>query len=320
MGRWDYNKAIKRLLQSLLARFGYAIHTQAYIQELIQQSKRGPYPLWVPPGHFYSPLPDPDELRADEDRIFNPDPSLPALDLRLDAQRQWLERIADLYPSIPHYPEQKGRRYRYYAENNNFGMGDAITLHAMLRLIQPKRIIEIGSGFSSTLMLDTIDEFLPGPVELTCIDPYPERLHELLLPADAGRLRILPNRVQGVDPAFFQSLQSGDLLFVDSTHVSKTGSDVNHIYFEIFPRLSEGVYIHIHDIFYPFEYPRMWVYEGRAWNEAYLLRAFLMYNQSFQIEFFFTYLYQHFPEIFRERLPRSLESPGDNLWVRKVSG
>ena len=89
------------------------------------------------------------------------------------------------------------------------------------------------------------------------------------------RHRLVNVKLQDVDLKEFDKLKSGDVLFIDSTHVSKIGSDVNYLFFEILPRLHRGVYIHIHDIFYPFEYPKDWIDEGRAWNENYILRAFL---------------------------------------------
>ena len=81
--------------------------------------------------------------------------------------------------------------------------------------------------------------------------------------------------MQAVDLAVFDVLGPGDVLFIDSTHVARTGGDVVHDVFAILPRLAAGVRVHFHDVFYPFEYPAAWVFEGRAWNELYLLRALL---------------------------------------------
>ena len=115
---------------------------------------------------------------------------------------------------------------------------------------------------------------------------------------------------------FFEILQSGDILFIDSTHIAKTGSDVNHILFDILPILKSGVLIHFHDVSYPFEYPKEWVYMGRNWNENYFLRAFLMYNNNFEIILFSDYLHKHYIEAFKD-MPLSLKDPGMNLWLKK---
>lgn len=116
----------------------------------------------------------------------------------------------------------------------------------------------------------------------------------------------------------FESLQANDILFIDSTHVCKTYSDVNRIFFEILPHLSSGVHIHFHDIFYPFEYPRKWVYEGRAWNEAYLLRAFLQYNSAFQVVLMNTYMEHFFDTFFDQNMPLCMKAKGGSIWIQKV--
>src|SRR5690606_22964232 len=115
---------------------------------------------------------------------------------------------------------------------------------------------------------------------------------------------------------FFDRLEADDILFIDSTHVAKTGSDVNYILFEILPRLKSGVLIHFHDVFYPFEYPRDWVFAGRNWNEDYLLRAFLMYNPAFEIILFSHYLHKHHPDAFAA-IPLCYNNRGGNLWIVK---
>jgi hypothetical protein len=129
---------------------------------------------------------------------------------------------------------------------------------------------------------------------------------------------VLRKNLQEVDSAVFDELEANDILFVDSTHVSRVDSDVNHIFFRILPALQSGVRIHFHDIFYPFEYPLDWVYEGRAWNEAYLLRAFLQYNERFQVELFNTFIdCFHKEEYFRE-MPLVQKNTGGSIWLRKL--
>ena len=109
-----------------------------------------------------------------------------------------------------------------------------------------------------------------------------------------------------------------DILFIDSSHVTITGSDVNYLMFKILPLVNAGVHIHFHDIFYPFEYPPEFAFEGRAWNEAYLLRAFLSYNRAFEIRFFTTYLITYFRERFETEFPLFLHCTGGSIWLRKT--
>jgi predicted O-methyltransferase YrrM len=206
---------------------------------------------------------------------------------------------------------------RYKLENPNFKLGEAIILYSMIRYAQPKRIIEIGAGFSSAAMVDVNELFFNNEIEYTIIEPYPDLLHSLLRKDDISRIKILRRQLQVVEPENFELLEENDILFIDSSHVAKVGSDVNHIFFEILPRLKKGVFIHFHDIGYPFEYPKEWIYQGRAWNEAYLLRAFLQFNDELQILFFNSYLRHFHAELLREFMPLCVDNPGTSLWLLK---
>ena len=211
----------------------------------------------------------------------------------------------------------KREELRYYFENPAYSYSDAIFLHSMIRHVEPRRVIEIGSGFSSCVTLDTNELFFNGDIETTFIEPYPDLLLSLLKESDKENVCIISKRLQDVSLNVFEGLQADDILFVDSTHVSKINSDVNRIFFEILPALSSGVYVHFHDVFFPFEYPKEWIYLGRAWNEIYMLRAFLQYNSEFRIVLMNTFM-EHFHEaFFRERMPLCLKNPGGSIWIRK---
>ena len=185
----------------------------------------------------------------------------------------------------------------------------------MIRFAQPKRIIEIGSGFSSFVMLDTNELFFDGRIRLTFIEPHGDRLRSRLKGNDLGVAEIISRRVQDVELARFDELGAGDILFVDSSHVSKAGSDVNHILFEILPRLSQGVLVHFHDMFYPFEYPLDWFARGDFWNEDYILRAFLQYNSAFKIRIRNQFLGTFHPEKLGESMPLCMKNIGGSLWL-----
>jgi hypothetical protein len=183
---------------------------------------------------------------------------------------------------------------------------------------QPKRIVEVGSGFSSCVILDTAELFLDGKVECTFVEPYPERLLSLLRLEDRGRVQILVKRVQDVGLESFLALERNDILFIDSSHVAKIGNDVNYLLGEVLPRLRPGVYVHVHDIFYPFEYPESWIREGRSWNEAYILRAFLAFNLAFEIVLFNTFLERFHRGIFEREMPLCLRNEGGSIWLQRV--
>jgi methyltransferase family protein len=267
------------------------------------------------PGHYYSPIPSVEEVKRDEERIFSNPKMLPGVDLNVEGQIALLDRLERFYEPFP-FKNQKTAGLRFSLANRVFGGVDAVFLFAMLRHVRPSKVVEVGSGHSSCLMLDTNDLFLGGTTSFTFIDPNPEALRSLLAQGDEDRVQIIPARVQEIKLDTFATLNAGDILFIDSSHVCKVGSDVNHIFFEVLPSLKNGVYVHIHDIHYPFEYPREWVYAGRAWNEAYLLRAFLQYNNSFQIVLFNALVSRLCEERLRKQFPVTLDRTG-GIWLQK---
>src|SRR4051794_39261180 len=270
------------------------------------------------PGHFYSPIPSLDEVRAREAELFGPPPpSLPGIDLREHEQIALIKQLARFYDELP-FPRTQSAETRYWFENWAYSYADAIFLYSMLRHFKPRRVIEVGSGFSSAAMLDTAERWLPG-TSFTFIDPDTSTLDALLRPGDRDRVSIIRARLQDVPLTTFDALAANDILFIDSTHVSKTGSDVNRIVFDILPRLAPGIHVHFHDVFYPFEYPKEWVYEGRAWNEDYILRAFLEFNDAFDVVLFGTWLARFHRELLTELMPLTLENPGGSLWLMRRS-
>ena len=270
-----------------------------------------------PPGHFYSPVPALEELENDEERLFGP-PSrgLLGVDLNEEGQRRLFAEMTLHYAAQPFGPK-KQPDLRYFFENPNFGRGEAIILYCMMNLLKPRRMVEIGSGYSSCAILDINDRCLGGSLDLVLIEPYPDLLYSLMKPGDAERVQLFASRLQDIPDKIFEDLNQNDILFIDSSHVSKAGSDVNHLFFEVLPRLSSGVYVHIHDIYYPFEYPKKWIYEGRYWNEAYMLRAFLQNNVSFEISFFNSWwgMFEH--NLLARDMPLLADHQGSSLWLRK---
>lgn len=273
---------------------------------------------WVPPGHFYSPLVNVDEVRADADRLFASGlRDLPGVDLRVDAQMGLAKDLAKFYGEED-FPEKPRDGRRYCLDNEYFPYGDAFAYYALLRHVRPKRVIEIGAGWSSAVLLDTDERFLGNQIDCTFVEPYPERLQSLMTDADAARARLLQRRLQDVEITEFEALESGDFLFIDSSHVAKTGSDVLHAVFAILPRLATGVWVHFHDVHGNFEYPRAWVEEGRSWNENYFLRAFLMHNKDWSIELHAPTLAECRAEQLLPLMPNVGKDVGGSIWLRKV--
>jgi hypothetical protein len=279
--------------------------------------ERGKWPpLFVVPGHYYSPIADPKELAEHVSRLPAAGPELPGIVLDRAALVATWDALLPFMTSCP-FPREQTAGYRFYFDNNFFGIGDALVLHALLRQRQPKRYVEIGSGFSSACALDTIDRFLPGACEVTFVEPNVQRLHDALGERVNGT-RVLQVPVQAVDPAMFDELEAGDILFIDSSHVLRTGSDVWFELFTIMPRLARGVLVHFHDISWPFEYPAFWIIdENRSWNEAYALRAFLTNNGDWKIAFFNDYFSKFEAPRVAQAFPAFHGELGASLWLER---
>ena len=277
-----------------------------------------PYFKSIPPGHFYSALPDMTEVSRRSGTIFGQLPvRLPGLNLNESRQRELLETFKNYYSFLP-FERSENPESRFYRPNGSFPFQDAFSLYAMIRQMKPKRIIEVGCGASSCVILDTC-EALKIDSQITFIEPYPELLLKLIRTEDRSRHQIKGEFIQDVSLDTFTSLEPNDILFIDTSHVSKVGSDVNFIFFEILPILNKGVIVHFHDVFYPFEYPKNWIFDGMFWNEAYLLRAFLMFNRDFEILMFNSYLNYAFPNDIKTYFPLSMEDPGGSLWLRRTA-
>ena len=269
------------------------------------------------PGHFYSPLLDIRSLGPDQGGLeFDGPECWEHIQLRPVQQRSYYRDLIEGFPPLP-FPRQRASPYRYFTENDWFRFADAFTLSGIIRREKPRRIIEVGSGFSSAVMLDTLRQ-TNVPANLTLIEPLPDRLDVLLTTADRSCLRILGQQVQNVPLSMFDELEAQDVLFIDSSHVAKIGSDVTFLILRVLPRLKNGVFVHFHDVFYPFSYPAEWLRQGRAWNESIFLRAFLVENQKFEITAFNAFAGITFPEAFKERIPGFLANTGGSLWLKKV--
>ena len=267
---------LRRLARGWLGRF---------VQAMIAVFRRPPH---RPPGHFYSPL----TARSDTDRALSwlDTPSvaeLPGLDLGPESQ---LQLVSDLKPMLAEPFDGP----RYSPHNEMFLQADAAVYRAVLRHFKPKRVIEVGSGYSTALALDTADAHLDG-LDLTCIKPYTEARLNILHDGDSGRLTLMPNPFRTSQSTCTETCRMETSCFIDSTHVAKAGSDVIWLFFQVLPRFSPGVIVHVHDVFWPFEYPREWLIEGRDWTEDYLLRAFLTNNARWEVLLFASWLWKQHP-------------------------
>jgi hypothetical protein len=240
--------------------------------------------LHILPVHYYSPIPD---TRALSDELWKDLRWPTGFDLRLNGALAWLGSLGAKYKDEFNklFAQAASGVHAFDRDNPAFTPGDAEILYSILREIKPHKIIEIGSGHSTLLMCQAIranrNEASDYCCDFVAIEPYPPAY---LCPPPPEVTRLEPKRIQDVDPALFFSLKNGDILFIDSSHVVRTGSDVVHEFLRILPDLAPGVIVHVHDIFMPAEYPRAWLREECIfWNEQYLLEAFLTSNRDFEV-------------------------------------
>lgn len=273
------------------------------------------------PGHFHSPIPSREEVAEVVARSRTKPTGkgeLPGISLNGEKQLELLKIFEAFYKDLP-FPEEQTEGCRYYYRRSPYPYPDAIFLYSFLRYAKPKQIIEVGSGFSSAVILDTVDRFFPQPPKITFIEPYPVNLKRLLRPEDTKRVTVVTERVQKTPVELFASLNSGDLLFIDSSHVVKCGSDLSFLFFDVLPRLRVGVYVHFHDIWLSFEYPEEWLLNGWYWNEAYFLRAFLSNNNAWEICFFNNYVRTVSEDFLAAKMPLCLKDVGGSLYIRKIA-
>jgi Methyltransferase domain len=264
------------------------------------------------PSHYYWPLNDVAFLREHPEVWTGA--ALPAgVDWDIDAQLRVLEGIAAYAHELDDVRDGPAATPGEYVWGTPFPKGDAYSYYGLVRQLRPRRVIEVGAGWSS-LVLRRALEANRSSCEVTLIDPAPDWPVLGTLPPD---WRVAEKPVQLVDLGWFEALEAGDVLFYDGSHCVHTGSDVNWIFFEVLPRLAEGVWIHIHDIAWPWDYHPEWVLdEGLSWNEQYLLQAFLMNNDAYRVR-----LSVSMVGMLRRREIRAFLPPmvGGSVWIEKLA-
>jgi Methyltransferase domain len=277
-------------------------------------------PTRFPIGHFYSPAYDPRELAEEPRRsqIWPPEPRpTPEIDWREQEQIELCRGPFAAQDRLELATREPSDPTEYYTSNDQFPALDAWALEAIVRHRRPHRMIEVGSGFSSLVTARVNREHLDGRLEFTCIEPYPR---PFLVEGVPGISKLRVEKVQDTPLEVFDSLGRGDVLFIDTSHTVKTGGDVTWIYHEIIPRLASGVAVHMHDICLPGDYPPSWVLEGWGWNETYLVRAFLSFNDEFHVLFSSPFMVQRHPDVLLEAFPGFAEhrrNAGSSLWIER---
>ena len=311
--------SIKKFLASIV----HATKRISSIDRLVTRFFQFWYELPVPPTHYYSPLPDVSTVRTGVGRWYSPS-EMPGITLDEAAQSQLLSELSRYQAECAALPSFADVQRSGYGPG--YGEVEAHLLYCMVRHFEPRNIIEVGSGASTFFALRGLEanrrEGQPVAA-MTCIEPYPTAALESLV--RQNHTKLIASEVQDVSPALFSALSDRDILFVDSSHVSKTDSDVNYLYLEVLPRLTPGVIVHIHDISFPYltfppEHP-LFVH-SILWNESALVRAFLMFNAGFDILMCQSYVHHRSPHLLRNAIP--IYDPERHfpasLWLRRRVG
>lgn len=284
---------------------------------ILRRLLRISFPVWqqlgmhITPNHYYQPIPD---TRTLKEELWLKQSQLVGINMNEEAQLDLLGRFSSRF------------KIEYDKLDSDFPPVDAEVLYCMIRHFKPNRVFEIGSGSSTYLAAQAILRNKQNEgvdCELIAFEPYPSPTLKKGFP---GLTRLVPSKIQGVPLKEFERLGANDILFIDSSHILKIGSDVQYEYLEILPRLQQGVIVHSHDIFLPSEYPRHWIKKLRLfWNEQYLLQAFLAFNDAFEVLWAGHHMNVRHPDKLQAAFAsysRKKVVPGDygpgSFWIRKT--
>ena len=252
----------------------------------------------IRPIHYYEPIPDFHSITPEQ---ITRRREFPTIDFRWDDQLALLNELTAFKDDLS--------TLKFNFDNGFFSGFDAAVYYSLIRYLKPQRVIEIGGGYSTRLALKALTSG-----KLTCIEPYPERLNGV-----GPQVELIQKRVEEIDVGFFSSLEANDILFIDSSHTVKFGSDVCYEFLEILPRLAPGVWVHVHDIFFPHDYPAEWLIDRRlALNEQYLLEAFLTFNSQFQVALANHWLCLDHVNDAARLWPDASSNRSSSLWMKRV--
>jgi hypothetical protein len=275
------------------------------------------------PVNFHSPIPNIDDLETRD--IWNANSKLIGIDFRKDEQIKLLHELGTNYSEECRWPLLATENpSEFYLQNQSFSFGCAASTHCMIRYFKPSVVIEIGSGMSSRVISKALSINLTEENQFgkhIIVDPYPSNA---IRNQSFEFTKVIEERVELLDPSFFDQLRSNDILFIDSGHCVRIGGDVNYLFLDILPRLAPGCIVHIHDIGLPYEYPKVYATSEnfrQFWTEQYLLQSFLCFNYEFEILLAMNYLMTdqlaYFREIFSQYNAEMHQLMSSSFWIRR---
>jgi len=268
--------------------------------------------LHLTPVHYYQPIPDLSSINwkkmSEPQKMFG-------FDFNNKVQFELLKKFTKYQKEYNSIPTSKTKNdYDFFLNNLAFDNIDALNYYNIIRHFKPKTVIEIGSGQSTKIAAKAC--LLNKKTKLISIEPYPQKILKKGFP---GLSKLISKKVENVDIKIFKKLKKNDVLFIDSSHVINTGGDVTYEFLQILPQLKKGVIIHIHDIFFPYEYPIPWIKdEKRFWTEQYLVQALLTFSKGFEVLLANNYLCRKYKNKLRKTYPEVPSISGGSLWIRKT--
>lgn len=247
--------------------------------------------------HYYEPLFNPKHLK----KSLRKDRELPGLNFNDSEQLQILNKF-NYNKELEKIPKEKTDLLEFYYRNPSIGPGDSEYLYNMVRLFKPRKIVEIGCGYSTLMAINAVrqnkKENQDYFCEHVCIEPYENKWLESL------NLKVFREKIENIEKKILKDLEANDILFIDSSHIIRPQGDVLFEYLEILPILRKGVLVHIHDIFIPKDYLDEWVLKDvKLWNEQYILEAFLTFNNEYRIIGALNYLKHHYSKEIYNKCP-----------------
>ena len=309
IGEWInqfFITAMKKLPLRHAHRFLYLLYTHPEIGDSWGYSIR--------PITYYEPIPDYRDLKPDKIWIR-----------RLTDTVNWdLSQQATLLYDLHRFSLEIQKLHssgKFDFHNSFYPRLDAAIYYCITRYLMPAKVIEVGSGYSTQILYQaSLMNCAEGKsTEIICVEPYPEaRLTEIGL-----QFTLIQEKLENLDPDFFEQLAPGDILFIDSTHTIKYNSDVCRLILEILPRLQPGVWIHFHDLWFPYDYPYEWIFdERRSWGEQYFLEAFLSYNVHFKVRFCNNLMAVDFPDamknLWSEGVDWDSSHRSSSVWLERI--
>ncbi len=271
------------------------------------------------PVHYYSPVPD---TAALPESTWEAESPMTGVTVDVPRALGLARRLATAYAAeFAAFADDRTDPHRFHLKNGSYSYMEAVVLYGMLRDLKPKAMVEVGSGNTTLLTAHALHANAtadpPARCDFVAVEPYPQ---DFLLGDFPAKPRLLRQRLEDVPLDVFDALGKDDVLFIDSSHVLKIGSDVRREYLDILPRLKSGVVVHVHDIFFPYEYPESWVRRHHYfWNEQYLLQAFLAFNDQFEVLCPTYWLYRKHAADLADAFPRMNDghSPPASFWMRR---